>query len=60
MQPAKPQGQGITKALGQGKKKTGNFAKIAASRGKIAAVSALQNKLNKKRGNPKRFGGKAA
>lgn len=60
MKPAKPQGQGITKALGQGKKKTGNFAKIAAARGKGAAISALQNKLAKKRGQKVPFGGKKA
>ncbi len=50
MTKAKPQGRGITRALGQGDKKTGNFAKIAASKGKGAAIAALQNKLAKRRG----------
>jgi hypothetical protein len=49
--PAKPQGRGIVKALGQ-KGTTGNFAKIAAAKGKGAAIGALQNKLAKRRGEP--------
>lgn len=52
MRKAKPQGKGITEALGQGDKATGNFAKIAAARGKGAAIGALQNKLAKRRGQP--------
>ena len=47
----KPQGRGIVKALGQ-KGTTGNFARIAASKGKSAAIGALQNKLAKHRGQP--------
>jgi len=42
---AKPQGRGITRALGQGNKKTGGFAKIEKAHGKGAAIAALQNKL---------------
>lgn len=53
----KPQGKGIVKALGQ-KKTTGNFKKIEASKGKAAAIGALQNKLAKKRGEPIPFAGK--
>lgn len=53
----KPQGKGIVKALGQ-KKTTGNFKKIEASKGKAAAIGALQNKLAKKRGQPIPFTGK--
>ncbi|MGB8274115.1 MAG: hypothetical protein WCF16_02470 [Alphaproteobacteria bacterium] len=49
--PAKPQGRGIVKALGQ-TGSTGNFAKIAAAKGKGAAIGALQNKLAKRRGQP--------
>lgn len=45
----KPQGKGIVKALGQ-KGTTGNFAKIEASKGKGAAIGALQNKLAARRG----------
>ena len=47
----KPQGRGIVKALGQ-KGTTGNFKKIEASKGKAAAIGALQNKLAKHRGEP--------
>lgn len=47
----KPQGRGIVKALGQ-TKTTGNFARIEASKGKAAAIGALQNKLAKHRGQP--------
>lgn len=47
----KPQGKGIVKALGQ-KGTTGNFKKIEASKGKAAAIGALQNKLAKRRGQP--------
>ncbi len=47
----KPQGRGIVKALGQ-KGTTGNFKKIAKSKGKGAAIAALQNKLAKRRGKP--------
>ena len=47
----KPQGRGIVKALGQ-KGTTGNFKKIEESKGKAAAIGALQNKLAKKRGEP--------
>lgn len=47
----KAQGKGIVKALGQ-KGTTGNFAKIAASKGKGAAIAALQNKLAARRGQP--------
>lgn len=59
MRKAKPKGKGIVKALGQ-KGTTGNFAKIAASKGKGAAIGALQNKLAKRRGQPIPFGGKKA
>lgn len=51
MPKTKPQGKGIVKALGQ-KKTTGNFKKIEKSKGKGAAIAALQNKLAKKRGQP--------
>ncbi len=51
----KPQGKGIVKALGQ-KSTTGNFKKIEKARGKGAAIGALQNKLNKRRGITKRYG----
>lgn len=51
----KPQGKGIVKALGQSGT-TGNFKKIQAQNGIGGAIAALQNKLNKKRGNPKRYG----
>lgn len=44
----KPQGKGIVKALGQ-ESTTGNFKKIAAAKGKGAAIGALQNKLAKRR-----------
>jgi len=47
----KPQGKGIVKALGQ-KSTTGNFNKIVKSKGKAAAIGALQNKLAKRRGQP--------
>ncbi len=47
----KPQGKGIVKALGQ-KSTTGNFKKIEKSKGKGAAIGALQNKLAKKEGKP--------
>jgi len=47
----KPQGKGIVKALGQSGT-TGNFKKIEASKGKGAAIGALQNKLAKHRGEP--------
>lgn len=57
----KPQGKGIVKALGQ-KTTTGNFKKIEASKGKGAAIAALQNKLAAHRGKPipfpRRMGGK--
>lgn len=56
VRPPKPQGKGIVKALGQ-KGTTGDFAKIAAAKGKGAAIGALQNKLAKKRGQPPPFGG---
>lgn len=59
MKPPKKQGKGIVKALGQSGT-TGNFAKIAAARGKGAAIGALQNKLSKKRGQPIPYGGKKA
>lgn len=58
MQTPKPQGKGIVKALGQAGT-TGNFAKIAAARGKGAAIGALQNKLAKRRGQKIPFGKKA-
>lgn len=51
VQPPKPQGRGIVKALGQ-KGTTGNFAEIEAQKGKGAAIGALQNKLAKRRGQP--------
>jgi hypothetical protein len=57
MKKTKPQGKGIVKALGQ-KGTTGNFKKIAASKGKAAAIGALQNKLAKRRGNPIPYGNK--
>lgn len=57
MRAPKPQGRGIVKALGQ-KGTTGNFAKIAAAKGKGAAIGALQNKLAKRRGQPVPYGGK--
>ena len=47
----KPTGRGIVKALGQ-KGTTGNFAKIEKSKGKGAAIAALQNKLAARRGQP--------
>lgn len=50
----KPQGKGIVKALGQ-KGTTGNFTKIEASKGKGAAIAALQNKLAVRRGKPAPF-----
>lgn len=50
----KPQGKGIVKALGQ-KGTTGNFKKIEATKGKGAAIGALQNKLAKRRGQPVPF-----
>lgn len=53
----KPQGKGIVKALGQSGT-TGNFAKIAASEGKGAAIASLQNKLAKKRKKPIPYGAK--
>lgn len=56
MRAPKPQGKGIVKALGQ-KGTTGNFAKIAATKGKGAAIAALQNKLAKKRGEKAPYGG---
>lgn len=49
MTTTKPQGKGIVKALGQ-KSTTGNFKKIEASKGKGAAIGALQNKLAARRG----------
>lgn len=49
MQKTKPQGKGIVRALGQSGT-TGNFKKIEKSKGKAAAIGALQNKLAKKRG----------
>lgn len=51
IRPPKPQGRGIVKALGQSGT-TGNFARIAAEKGKGAAIGALQNKLAKERGEP--------
>lgn len=54
---SKSQGKGILKALGQ-KKSSGNFKKIEKSKGKGAAISALQNKLAKRRGKPIPYGGK--
>lgn len=53
----KPKGKGIVKALGQ-KGTTGNFAKIAKTKGKAAAIGALQNKLAKRRGQPIPYKGK--
>ncbi len=47
----KPQGKGIVKALGQ-KGTTGNFKKIETTKGKGAAIAALQNKLASHRGQP--------
>lgn len=58
MRKPKLQGRGIVKALGQ-KGTTGNFAKIAAAKGKGAAIAALQNKLAKHRGQPIPFKRKA-
>lgn len=58
MRKPKPQGKGIVKALGQ-RGTTGNFDKIMEAKGKGAAIGALQNKLNKKRGGMMRYGGKA-
>lgn len=49
MRKAKPKGKGIVKALGQ-KGTTGNFKRIEKSKGKGAAIGALQNKLAKRRG----------
>ena len=57
MRKPKPKGRGIVKALGQ-KGTTGNFAKIAAAKGKGAAIAALQNKLAKRRGEPIPYGGR--
>lgn len=51
MMPTKPQGKGIVKALGQ-KGTTGNFKRIEESKGKGAAIAALQNKLAAHRGQP--------
>lgn len=51
------QGKGILKALGQ-KKSSGNFKKIEKSKGKGAAIGALQNKLAKRRGKPIPYGKK--
>jgi hypothetical protein len=51
----KPQGRGIVKALGQ-PGTSGNFARIAASKGKAAAIGALQNKLAKRHGLPIPYG----
>ena len=45
----KPKGRGIVKALGQ-KGTTGNFKLLERTRGRGAAIAALQNKLAKKRG----------
>lgn len=53
----KKKGKGILKALGQ-KKSTGNFKKIEKARGKGAAIGALINKLDKKRGKKPRYAGK--
>lgn len=58
MRKPKPQGRGIVKALGQ-KKTTGNFKKLEASKGKGAAIGALQNKLAKRRGQPVPYGRKS-
>lgn len=55
----KPQGRGIVRALGQ-RGTTGNFKKIAESKGKAAAIGALQNKLAKRRGEPAPYGGRKA
>lgn len=52
----KAQGKGIVKALGQ-EGTTGNFKKIEASKGKGAAIGALQNKLAKRRGQPVPYAG---
>lgn len=57
MRKPKPQGKGIVKALGQ-KGTTGNFAKIAAAKGKGAAIASLQNKLAKRRGQKIPYTGK--
>ncbi len=57
MRKPKPQGKGIVKALGQNGT-TGNFAKIAKAKGKGAAIGALINKLDKKRGMKPRYAGK--
>lgn len=53
----KPSGRGIVKALGQ-KGTTGHFAAIEATKGKAAAIGALQNKLAKRRHEPIPYGGK--
>lgn len=57
MRKPKAHGKGIVKALGQSGT-TGNFAKIAASKGKGAAIASLQNKLAKKRKKPVPYGAK--
>lgn len=57
MHKTKPQGRGIVKALGQSGT-TGNFKKIEASKGKGAAIGALQNKLAKRRGESIPYPGK--
>lgn len=57
MTKTKPQGKGIVKALGQ-RGTTGNFKKIEKTKGKGAAIGALQNKLAKKRGQKIPYGGK--
>lgn len=53
----KKKGKGILKALGE-KKATGNFKKIEKAKGKGAAIGALINKLDKKRGKKPRYAGK--
>lgn len=56
VRPAKPQGRGIVKALGQ-TGTTGHFAEIERTKGKGAAIGALQNKLAKRRGKKVPYGG---
>lgn len=53
------QTKGILGALGQSKS-TGNFKRIAAAKGKGAAIGALQNKLAKRRGQAVPYTNKGA
>ena len=50
----KPKGKGIVKALGQ-RGTTGNFKLLEKTRGRGAAIAAVQNKLAKRRGQPAPF-----